>query len=730
MLIIAFGFSNTDSMYSQVSKTDIKVELSLEKLQIQNLIQAKDEATSRYEELSAAFAKLETRINDSAKNVNPPSVSAIESNTIEMMATPPQGLPPLEPNSSQPVRNSNSQPHVVSVRLGLCASAVSKLTTTIDAATKRWESHQILEHDGISLTLKETTEAIASLRQHAMHTSQTPSNTRGESTSTPDASAPNHGQIALHDSTQNQRLQDYQMQLMLLEKQNKKRLLMARQEADAQAQPGKPPSPFAVDANPPLGPPSYIPTVWPSSPEFSTDFTPPVQPGQTAATQAALQSETDPDAAQPDAELYHPGPRPTPPPIPKTGNPQNATEAGMSSSLADPEELTANLDHAPPEPQQASEFPNVPFGVFGDDKFTMGFANLDSGDALDNFDFDSFLNSTGDNDGLGFDANFAIGDKVGSHPLDLITYSEPESEPQQSGGAVRRPRQEVSGPTYIPHDFPGLEEENRSRKLAGQSHHNDHRSARGKGHVDVRGCSRERRRRADNIADYSEYHQGRRDSGDRSYTERQRERLREAVSPSGRDQDMGCYLSPDEEYCRRMGIEQATIEAGQDFSEHSDFEQSKKPDLAGSDIKRGRGRHAPPLLLFRKSLGDEQGEDVYQATKTSAGTPHDEPLRLNDREDEDEEAFMWPVADRDEVQSAIGFAGLRFGARHSSADSSDCEAEIIPFEPTCESGQSTDDQKPLGILKKPTEKFPKDPNPVREGVAPLANVSIYSVLQI
>ena len=33
-------------------------------------------------------------------------------------------------------------------------------------------------------------------------------------------------------------LQDYQMQLMLLEQQNKKRLLMARQEQDAPGQPG------------------------------------------------------------------------------------------------------------------------------------------------------------------------------------------------------------------------------------------------------------------------------------------------------------------------------------------------------------------------------------------------------------------------------------------------------------------------------------------------------------
>lgn len=35
-----------------------------------------------------------------------------------------------------------------------------------------------------------------------------------------------------------------------------------------------------------------------------------------------------------------------------------------------------------------------------------------------------------------------------------------------------------------------------------------------------------------------------------------------------------------------------------------------------------------------------------------------------------------------------------------------------------------DDKKPKGILKKPTEKFPENPDAVREGVAPLKDVCI------
>jgi len=34
-----------------------------------------------------------------------------------------------------------------------------------------------------------------------------------------------------------------------------------------------------------------------------------------------------------------------------------------------------------------------------------------------------------------------------------------------------------------------------------------------------------------------------------------------------------------------------------------------------------------------------------------------------------------------------------------------------------------EERKPKGILKKPTQKFPEHPNMVREGVAPLKDVS-------
>ena len=61
---------------------------------------------------------------------------------------------------------------------------------------------------------------------------------------------------------------------------------------------------------------------------------------------------------------------------------------------------------------------NIPFGVgdltgdFGGVPGAMEFADpLSSGDVLDTFDFESFLNN-GDDNNFGFDANLAFGDSI------------------------------------------------------------------------------------------------------------------------------------------------------------------------------------------------------------------------------------------------------------------------------------------------------------------------------
>lgn len=70
----------------------------------------------------------------------------------------------------------------------------------------------------------------------------------------------------------------------------------------------------------------------------------------------------------------------------------------------------------PPAPDMSGP----PFGnLDGADQFgsmNLEFAGLDGGDVLDNFDFDSFLNTGGDDGLSGFDANFAFGDSIEAGP--------------------------------------------------------------------------------------------------------------------------------------------------------------------------------------------------------------------------------------------------------------------------------------------------------------------------
>ena len=111
-------------------------------------------------------------------------------------------------------------------------------------------------------------------------------------------------------------------------------------------------------------------------------------------------------------------PTPTPPP-PVT--PSNAQAFGNNRNLpaqnGAPGQAPQNNGQQNNVQPQVSDINNQPFGdLSGPDQFNgMDFANLDSGDVLDNFDFDSFLNNTGaDDGGLAFDANFAFGDGIGT----------------------------------------------------------------------------------------------------------------------------------------------------------------------------------------------------------------------------------------------------------------------------------------------------------------------------
>ncbi|KAF7188185.1 hypothetical protein HII31_10470 [Pseudocercospora fuligena] len=184
--VLAYG-SKVSQQHRQPDVANIKVEQTLDKLQLHGLAQAKDEATQRFEQLSAAFQKLETGINAS----QPTYASPLPGNGMNSMLA-------VDPQTHVPAPGTTAEIPSTARCLEACANAVLKLTSSIDVATKRWEANQTLEHVAIKLALDDTTKAVALLQSS--------------------------GNLA-----------DYQLRLILLEEQNKKGLLLARKEQEARA---------------------------------------------------------------------------------------------------------------------------------------------------------------------------------------------------------------------------------------------------------------------------------------------------------------------------------------------------------------------------------------------------------------------------------------------------------------------------------------------------------------
>ncbi|KAK4503719.1 hypothetical protein PRZ48_004634 [Zasmidium cellare] len=185
-----------------------------------------------------------------------------------------------------------------------------------------------------------------------------------------------------------------------------------------QGQPGQPPNMTPRQGNmPPPPAPANAAGTQPSSPAQQPAPPTPSQGNKgkpankkDAAKKNAPANKKGANAAE--SQEANAPPTPTPPP-PMT--PNNAASFNKNGQLPNgqPTPAQQNTTQPPGAPpvQQVPDMNAGPFGNIGGDDFgNMDFADLGSGDVLDNFDFDSFLNNTGDNDGLAFDANFAFGD--------------------------------------------------------------------------------------------------------------------------------------------------------------------------------------------------------------------------------------------------------------------------------------------------------------------------------
>ncbi|CZT15071.1 uncharacterized protein RCC_12286 [Ramularia collo-cygni] len=177
--VLAYG---TRMSQERGATVDFKPDLTLEKLQIQNLMQAKQEAMQRHEELDKAISKIpdvsngEARVASASSDAIPSGVRvkglaqgkgenreqpSSSTDKLTLLALPPEDQ--LHPIQTQIAKNVEPQDGV-SCQLGRCTFKVRALTDIINLATTQWESHRVLDYEPISFCLDGSVKAIEALK--------------------------------------------------------------------------------------------------------------------------------------------------------------------------------------------------------------------------------------------------------------------------------------------------------------------------------------------------------------------------------------------------------------------------------------------------------------------------------------------------------------------------------------------------------------------------------------
>ncbi|KXT13823.1 hypothetical protein AC579_39 [Pseudocercospora musae] len=192
--------------------------------------------------------------------------------------------------------------------------------------------------------------------------------------------------------------------------------MMPGQQPGQPGPPGQPPNMTPRQGNmpPPPAPANAAQGgTQPSSPaQPPAPPTPSQQNKSKPGAKKAAENKKGPAAAKKD-ENAPPTPTPPPPVTPNNAASfnQNKNVQGMPNGQPNPGQQQNQQQGNVGQP--SADMGMAPFGDLSNDQNNfMDFANIESGDVLDNFDFDSFLNNTGGDEGLGFDANFAFGDGI------------------------------------------------------------------------------------------------------------------------------------------------------------------------------------------------------------------------------------------------------------------------------------------------------------------------------
>ncbi|KAK3621207.1 hypothetical protein LTR56_022917 [Elasticomyces elasticus] len=385
--VLSFAKANAKSDRADGSRVVV------EKLQIDNLIKAQEEATSRYDELVASFTQLETQVT----SLTSPPVGAISLDTTNAFVTiPPTQVLLLGGRTPVEVHGSVTQPeHAIRSQLSICVSAVSQLAQAFDTAAHSWKVGTNLEFAAMS-------NAFDDVKYHFVHLHRI------------NKTIQSHGQYqsdpgSAHNGFPLSTLPNSIIRAPCRPKDERTALVSQ----------------------------AYMKV---QQPQYMKEQQRPGLHNAIYQQHHALQqqqlsqpySETTP-ASSVGRDYHTPSPH----------------RQGTSPQEQDPQNSSVEVEQAQPVLPQAEQ----PFGSIDDDSSSMSMVSavLQGGDVLDNFDFDSFLH-VGDSDPrlhvvanstTGGDGEVGSGSKTSNPPLQALHTSPGPLSPRELARQQQIRRQQM-----------------------------------------------------------------------------------------------------------------------------------------------------------------------------------------------------------------------------------------------------------------------------------------------
>ncbi|CAK1367811.1 hypothetical protein CB0940_11451 [Cercospora beticola] len=159
--VLAYGAKASQAAVAASMK--VQVELTLDKLQVESLIEAKNGAEERYEELRRKFEELEMKAGANARETDDIEATAEGASANIAVALPGADAPHNEMDPTEITNPSDS----LATALQRCATTVSFLAICIDSSAEKWRTTRSFHPQSINFNLHEAVEAIRELNDEA-----------------------------------------------------------------------------------------------------------------------------------------------------------------------------------------------------------------------------------------------------------------------------------------------------------------------------------------------------------------------------------------------------------------------------------------------------------------------------------------------------------------------------------------------------------------------------------